>query len=275
MVLVPDPASPRSRSRSSSVSTTNSDVALPSFASLAPSRPPTTVAEEETRVSIPGLEKKVILKIDAGPGCGGVAWAAGEVLSRYISYRYSIDPTILRNKKVLELGSGTGLVGIVAGLLDPSSEVWVTDQEILLDLMEINAELNIPSPIPIPTPTWTTSNITSVIGRRNVHAVELNWGEDLSDSDIPIEEIDLVLAADCVYFEPAFPLLIKTLCDLAPVGKEMDILFCWKKRRNADKRFFSMLKKHFDQITIQDDKIGEKDMYGKQGVSLIKLVRRK
>lgn len=29
---------------------------------------------------------------------------------------------------IVELGSGTGLVGIVAALLEPSAEVWATDQ---------------------------------------------------------------------------------------------------------------------------------------------------
>lgn len=51
------------------------------------------------------------------------------MLSRYIAYRHAIDPSKLAGKKVLELGSGTGLVGIVAAMLEPTSEVWVTDQE--------------------------------------------------------------------------------------------------------------------------------------------------
>lgn len=33
--------------------------------------------------------------------------------------------------------------------------------------------------------------------------------------------------------QPAFPLLVQTLCDLAPVGKDIEILFCWKKRRKV------------------------------------------
>lgn len=33
--------------------------------------------------------------------------------------------------------------------------------------------------------------------------------------------------------QPAFPLLVRTLCDLAPVGKDIEILFCWKKRRKV------------------------------------------
>ena len=52
-----------------------------------------------------------------------------QVLSRYLAYRYECDPSYLRGKKILELGSGTGLVGIAAGLLERSAEVWVTDQK--------------------------------------------------------------------------------------------------------------------------------------------------
>ena len=33
-----------------------------------------------------------------------------------------------------------------------------------------------------------------------MHVAEYNWGEEVP-SDIPIDEIDIVLAADCVYFE--------------------------------------------------------------------------
>jgi len=34
--------------------------------------------------------------------------------------------------------------------------------------------------------------------------------------------------------QPAFPLLVQTLCDLAPLGKDLEILFCWKKRRKVN-----------------------------------------
>jgi predicted nicotinamide N-methyase len=53
-------------------------------------------------------------------------------------------------------------------------------------------------------------------------------GSPLS-TDIP--RLDLILAADCVYFEPAFPLLVQTLSDLADTTTE--ILFCYKKRRKV------------------------------------------
>ena len=43
---------------------------------------------------------------------------------------------------------------------------------------------------------------------------------------------DVILAADCVYFEPAFPLLVKTLVDLV-VDESAEVLFCYKKRRKV------------------------------------------
>ena len=62
-----------------------------------------------------------------------------------------------------------------------------------------------------------------------------------------LQRPDLILAADCVYFEPAFPLLVSTLAALVPPPPERapEVLFCYKKRRKADKRFFALLKKHF------------------------------
>ncbi|XAO22197.1 hypothetical protein I312_100964 [Cryptococcus bacillisporus CA1280] len=244
----------RAHSRSSSVSST---APLPSFEDLAPPRPPLTGGEQETVVPVPGLGRDVKLKVDAGPGCGGIAWPAGEVLSRYLAYRHGLDPSHLAGKTVIELGSGTGLVGIAAAMLESTSDVWVTDQAMLLNLMKDNAKLNMAD-----------------LGRDNVHVAELNWGDPLP-AEIPVEKSSLILAADCVYFEPAFPLLVQTLCDLAPVGKDIEILFCWKKRRKADKRFFAMLKKHFAQEIVEDDKPGEKERYGREGVTLMRLKRRK
>ncbi len=54
---------------------------------------------------------------------------------------------------------------------------------------------------------------------------------------------DIILAADCVYFEPAFPLLLQTLGDL--LGLETVCCFCFKKRRKADWRFIKQMQKKF------------------------------
>ena len=58
---------------------------------------------------------------------------------------------------------------------------------------------------------------------------------------------DIVLAADCVYLEAAFPLLVSTLVALvpSPPDRAPEVLLSYKKRRKADKRFFAMLKTYF------------------------------
>ncbi|THH04703.1 hypothetical protein EW146_g10113 [Bondarzewia mesenterica] len=174
------------------------------------------------------------LAVDPTPGCGGVTWPAGEVLARYLARR---GPRALAGKNVLELGSGTGLVGLVAALL--GARVCITDQAPLIPLIHRNVALNRLSPsLCIPA--------------------ELNWGDPLPAS-LP-RPLHLILAADCVYFEPAFPLLVHTLTQLVPTptppdlnahAPDPEILFCYKKRRKADKRFFALLKKHFTWTDVR------------------------
>ncbi|KAL7282076.1 hypothetical protein ACG7TL_003545 [Trametes sanguinea] len=216
------------------------------------------------------------LSVDASPGCGGIAWPAGEVslpsfflsvalacacshvlnkctvlcagecvsqvLASYISRRGS-----LQGKNVLELGSGTGLVGLVAGKL--GARVWITDQAPLLAIMKQNVSLN---------------GLDSCVS-----VAELNWGGPIPES---LPKPDLILAADCVYFEPAFPLLVKTLADLVH-DASTEVLFCYKKRRKADKRFFTLLKKEFSWQEVSDDP--QREVYSRDAISLLRLSRRK
>lgn len=80
-------------------------------------------------------------------------------------------------------------------------------------------------------------------------AAILNWGEPIP-SQVPSKP-DVIIAADCVYFEPAFPLLIATLQDL--LGPDSVCYFCYKRRRRADQRFIKMAKKQFEMEEIRDD----------------------
>jgi len=111
----------------------------------------------------------------------------------------------------------------------------------------------------------------------------------------PVPELqrpDIVLAADCVYFEPAFPLLVSTLAMLVPPPPERapEVLFCYKKRRKADKRFFALLKKYFTwnivrgrelricpnscALTLKVDDDPAQDNYSREAITLLRLSRR-
>jgi hypothetical protein len=60
------------------------------------------------------------------------------------------------------------------------------------------------------------------------------------------------LAADCVYFEPAFPLLIATLEELFGLCEDAVVYFCFKKRRKADMHFMKNARKKFLVEEIED-----------------------
>jgi hypothetical protein len=93
-------------------------------------------------------------------------------------------------------------------------------------------------------------NITLNDLTRKVTAVVYDWGTPVPETithSFKAKESqwhpDVILAADCVYFEPAFPLLLQTLGDL--LGPETVCYFCFKKRRKADWRFIKQMQKQF------------------------------
>ena len=57
---------------------------------------------------------------------------------------------------------------------------------------------------------------------------------------------DIILAADCCYFEPTFPLLLDTLDGLMGQASDVCAYFCFKERRKADLGFLKMARKRFD-----------------------------
>jgi protein N-lysine methyltransferase METTL21A len=65
---------------------------------------------------------------------------------------------------------------------------------------------------------------------------------------------NVIIAAECVYFEPAFPLLMQTLKELLELNSDAVVYFCFKKRRRADMQFVKMAKKAFavDELFDED-----------------------
>jgi hypothetical protein len=141
---------------------------------------------------------------------------------------FSFRPNPIFNS--VELGAGGGLVGLaVARGCHLEQPIYITDQEPMFSLMKSNIQLNNLGP--------------------NATAAILNWGEPIP-KQIPSKP-NVIIAADCVYFEPAFPLLITTLQDL--LGPNSVCYFCYKRRRRADMRFMKMAKKAFEMELVRDD----------------------
>ncbi len=177
------------------------------------------------------LPAPILLHEDLKEGCGGQLWPAGIRLAKYM-LKYHHD---LRGKSIIEIGAGGGLVGLAVArgsLISNDRKLLITDQVPMLSLMKKNISLN-------------------ALGSK-VDALVYDWGADMpAEVASQIETTasrdnaypDVVLAADCVYFEPAFPLLLRTLADL--IGPSTTCYFCFKKRRRADMRFVRQLMKKF------------------------------
>jgi protein N-lysine methyltransferase METTL21A len=92
----------------------------------------------------------------------------------------------------------------------------------------------------------------------------LSRGEAL-EQDIMDFQPDVILAADCVYFEPAFPLLLSTLSDLLTLCPSATIYFCFKKRRRADMHFIKKVQKAFHVAEVYDE---DRPVFSRQGLFL-------
>ena len=88
-----------------------------------------------------------------------------------------------------------------------------------------------------------------------------NWDQDKSPESV---RPDVVVAADCVYFEPACPLLQQSLRDV--IGPEPTCYFCFKKRRRVDLRFMKAVNKEFSVEAVTDDP--DREVYGRENIFL-------
>lgn len=80
-----------------------------------------------------------------------------------------------------------------------------------------------------------------------------DWGNPTPTS-LPAQP-DVILAADCCYFEPAFPLLLKTLRD--SIGERTVCYFSCVRRRKADAQFMKTARKMFEVEVVGDDPFEE------------------
>ncbi|XP_048342274.1 LOW QUALITY PROTEIN: protein N-lysine methyltransferase METTL21D [Sphaerodactylus townsendi] len=196
----------------------------------------------------------------AAGGPGGVVWDAALVLARFLdkSAAHQQAPPgrrlrlPLRRRAVLELGAGTGLVGLMAASL--GANVTVTDLEEVQDLLKMNIE----------------NNQHLVTG--SIQAKVLKWGEEVTDF---LPAPDYILMADCIYYEESLEPLIKTLKDLS--HPETHILCCYEERTmgknpEVERRYFELLQKDFELEKVPLDKQDEE--YQSEDI-LIFIIRRK
>ncbi|KAF6839602.1 hypothetical protein CPLU01_01739 [Colletotrichum plurivorum] len=196
------------------------------------------------------LSTPLKLHEDLKSGCGGQTWPAGMVLTKHM-LRYHRDA--LKEARILELGAGGGLVGLAValGCELQQTPLYLTDQDEMFELMGRNTKLN---------------NLED-----QVKPMILNWGEPLPQEVVDFKP-NVILAADCVYFEPAFPLLLETLSNLLTLEPDATIYFCFKKRRRADMQFLKKAQKAFQVTEIVDE---DRPVFSREGLFLYTFASKK
>ncbi|XP_078089371.1 EEF1A lysine methyltransferase 3-like [Mustelus asterias] len=168
---------------------------------------------------------KISRFINANLGFSAHVWDAGVALCRY----FEKEKINFTGKKVIELGSGTGIVGILAALL--GGYVTMTDKPKVLKQIETNVSINIPS-----------------VCRHRVNIRPLMWGENHTNFN---PAYDFILGSDIVYSSVVYPALIETLRYLADQGATI-YLSSELRKSNGSPDFHNNLLPHYFNCQVVD-----------------------
>jgi SAM-dependent methyltransferase len=118
-------------------------------------------------------------------------------------YKNSSLPTLLKPYRILELGAGTGYVGIaLAKLLRKPCQVYITDLEQVVPLIQENVQAH-----------YKEESVEAEAAEIVVD--RLHWGnKDDATRLLEAGQFDLVVVSDCVYFPELFGMLLDTLLDV-------------------------------------------------------------
>ncbi|XP_033097652.1 protein N-lysine methyltransferase METTL21A-like isoform X2 [Anneissia japonica] len=176
------------------------------------------------------MEKELIIKQAwEKHGVAAVVWDAAVVLSEYLESSVQAGELRLDGSKLLELGAGTGLVGMMAALL--GAKVTLTDRLEVIDSLTVNVENNFRD------------------GKTSITVKELEWGKNLEDFS---EKYDFIIGADIVYIKESFTALLHTLSELSQPNTK--VLLSCRIRYQKDLDFLKMLKSKFSVDEVHFDK---------------------
>uniref|UniRef100_A0A8C8VNL3 EEF1A lysine methyltransferase 3 n=1 Tax=Pelusios castaneus TaxID=367368 RepID=A0A8C8VNL3_9SAUR len=184
---------------------------------------------EETRYGFCGHVLIIAQHHGARLGVAAPVWEAALALCKY----FEEQKLNFRGKTVIELGAGTGIVGILATLL--GGDVTITDLPLALKQIQENVHRNVPAE-----------------HSAQARVCALSWGLDHEEF---LRDYDFILGADIVYLKDTYSLLIKTLRHLC--GPRSTIYLSSKMRQEHSTVVFyeALLPLHFSlELVYRDEK---------------------
>lgn len=203
-------------------------------------RPMNEILKEKI-LSLTGIEIGEAFDFDiSNCGVGGKIWKSAVVLSSFIKNNKEYSD-LFRNKVVLELGAGTGVVGIVASLLNIKKVIISDRDQGTLEVIMKNIQLN-KEKIPL----------------RLIEVVPLEWGNKEHFLSIT-EKVDLIIGSDLLYSLFMVESLITTVEYFA--HKDLILVLAFAKRGEEVDLFYKKIGETWELNFLPDDQLTEK-FYG-------------
>eukprot|EP00118_Oscarella_pearsei_P001154 m.311870 g.311870 ORF g.311870 m.311870 type:complete len:224 (+) comp167494_c0_seq1:2-673(+) len=183
---------------------------------------------------------------------GCVVWDAALVLSGCVKELGRRKPGFWQNKCVIELGAGTGAVGLVAATCGASC--ILTDLTQFIPLIQFNIDAN------------------RAVLKGSAKAEVLEWGNVFR---MP-EHVDVLLMSDIVYYAESLDPLIKTVNSLC--GPDTIVLMSYEERTSDCKkkikaRFFELFSRTFEWTEIGKE---DQDLtYQSDDIIVLKAMQKK
>ncbi|KAI3785288.1 hypothetical protein L1987_44404 [Smallanthus sonchifolius] len=207
---------------------------------------PTTVQHQTYRLN--SINSTVVIRQLPSQGLSFQLWPAATTFVKLLdsyqpsntdSFSVAVTNVKIRSRlRILELGSGTGVVGIAASAI-LGADVTLTDLPHVLPNLVFNADA-----------------ISTVVAPRGgqVHVAALSWGK-IEEMETIGRDYDLIIGSDVVYHDHLYDPLIQTLKYLLLGGGDGEKVFLmahlrrWKKESG----FFKKAKKYFQVELVHED----------------------
>ncbi len=176
-----------------------------------------------------------------GQGTTGlISWQGALALTAWAE---ALGTDVLKDRRVLELGSGLGLFGINAvKCCSVKSFVFTDCHDKVLEFLRLNVDLNFAEP-------KRKSELCEILRNPNAQSAKpkeecriqrLDW-TDFNEEDLP-SDIDVVVASDVVYAVALVPGLCAVIAALLGKGATAAFVACTKRNGDTIDTFLAKLK---------------------------------
>ncbi|KAF3685197.1 putative zinc finger HIT domain-containing protein 1-like [Capsicum annuum] len=163
-----------------------------------------------------------------------------QLLDCISSMSTSGDKCPIREKRIIELGSGYGLAGLIVAMTTEAREVFISDgNPQVVDYIQRNVNAN-----------------SGSFGGTEVKPLMLHWGQE-KDTDIS-NTFDVIIASDCTFFKEFHEALVQTIKSLLKEEGPSEAILLSPRRGDSLDKFLAEVKDsglHFSTDEIYDAEV--------------------